>query len=130
VPTGSSLRSSAPDGRRRQDRVQWTVDVAPGKPVTLHTSLAVGQRLPADVLRLATVACAQLPSASTPLVCASDSNELPAGAALGVQQRELDAPTSALPSWWPYAAGGAGLAVLAGVAALLLRRRPRRTTTG
>lgn len=103
--------------------VRWTVDLPATKSVTLHSTLRVAATPPADLLRLATVACAQVSARATPLVCAADSDLLPAGAAA---QQVQSAATDRRPSrsWW-YAGGGLALAAAAVAAAFVLRRRRR-----
>ena len=78
---------------------------------------------PEDLLRLATVACASIEGGDKPIVCATHSDQLPAGAAAEAAAHEAANPvTSRL---W-YAGVGAVLAALLLTALLVLRRiRPR-----
>lgn len=87
----------------------------------------VSQPVPADLLRLATVACAGVSAASAPLVCAAHSDQLPAGAA---QATAAAAGDTASPRriWRPRDLGiGVALALAAlGVAGLNWRRTKAR----
>lgn len=128
VPSGARLASADRGGRASKGTVAWTVDVRPGRSTTLTTSLTLARELPPDLLRLATVGCASTSAGTPPVVCASDSNELPAGAAAAAQQRELDrAAVDVRPAWVvPAALGSAALVVATGVGAWVTGRRRRR----
>jgi uncharacterized repeat protein (TIGR01451 family) len=129
VPTGARLRSADRAGRASEGTVAWTVDVAPGRSTTVTTSLTLARELPADLLRLATVGCASTSAKAPPVVCASDSDELPAGAAAAAQQRELDPAAADDRRAWvvPAALGSGGLVVAAGLGAWATgRHRSRR----
>lgn len=127
VPAGAELGSADRDGRASKGTVAWTVDVGPGRSTTLTTSLTLAGELPPDLLRLATVGCASTSAKAPPVVCASDSDELPAGAAAAAQQRELAPAAAARPAWvLPAAAGSAGLVAATGLGAWLTGRRRGR----
>lgn len=123
VPEGASVVSVDADGEETGGGVRWRVDLPPTETVTLRTTMALGTT-PDTALRLATVACAQVSAKGPALVCASDSDQLPAGAA--VEQGTTD--VAAAPDGWLtgrtpwYLGGGAAAVVAAGVAALVVRR--------
>jgi len=85
VPAGSKLIAKDSKATESKGIVTWKVDIKPTEKATLEMSLAV-LSTPDEVLRLATVACVKVSKKSPPIVCASDSNQLPAGAA--AQQAE------------------------------------------
>lgn len=126
VPQGARVVTTGSGAVVKAGTVRWTLDVPATGHTAVRTTLRVADPAPPDLLRLAVVGCAALRTDGPPLVCATDSDQLPAGAA--AQQRQA-APVGAAAthrSWWPYAGGGALLvgAVLGGLA--LLRRRRRR----
>lgn len=118
VPTTARFISADSGGAEAKGTVTWKINLKPTKKAIYHTSLAVLSS-PNEVLRLATVACAKLSAKSPPLVCASDSNELPAGAAA---RTDSSTPTRAgvlsTPHIWWYVGGG--IAVLAALAIVLI----------
>jgi uncharacterized repeat protein (TIGR01451 family) len=128
MPDGLELVSADHEGAERKAGVVWSVDLAPGGRATLHTTLEVG-RTPVDLLRLATVACAALPPATSPVVCASDSDELAAGAAArvasaaGGEDRKSDTGAQGMST--PQAVGLAALLLMlaAGLGAFTLWSR-------
>jgi hypothetical protein len=84
---------------------------------------------PKELLRLASVACASASTNGPPIVCATDSDQLPAGAAAQVSKAKsalASRPTVTSTSRnWGYAAGGLVLVMGAFVALSLRRRRTR-----
>lgn len=133
VPEGAALGSTDPSATEKARTLSWSVDIRPGKTVTMSTTITVAQEVPEGLLRLATVACARTSDEAAPLVCASDSNQLPAGAAADEQRQELEQPATAGVGWWSlpgaFVLVGAVLALL--VATLLvLRRRGHASPAG
>jgi len=125
VPAGVSVVSADADGDETSGKISWKVDLAAADKVTMHTTMALGST-PDSALRLATVACAQTSAKGPALVCASDSDQLPAGAA--VERAEADAVPAAggwLDGRAPWYAGGAVAVLAAAGAALVVRRRHR-----
>lgn len=132
VPTGTRAGRVADGGKTAKGAVRWTTDVPGGRSITLHTSIVVGPDLPADLFRLATVACAATSSTAAPTVCASDSDQLPAGAAVVAQQRDLGSTgVAARPAWLLPAGLAAGGLLVGGalvVTAVRLQGGRRRST--
>lgn len=130
VPDGATVGRVDHEGTTRKGTVRWSVDVPAGGSITLRSTLAVADELPSGLLRLATVVCVGTSADAPPTVCASDSDQLPAGAAAEQEQRRLEPSGGAAavaPSWTPAAAAGTGLLVLVGLVGLvaLARRRSR-----
>jgi uncharacterized repeat protein (TIGR01451 family) len=118
LPSGLKLVSADHGGTANGARVTWTLDLKPGGQSTVTTVGRVGQT-PSSLLRLAAVACATAEHGSKPLVCATHSDLLPAGAAVaGVHQ-----PASH--RIW-YGIGAVALAGITVAAFLFMRRRSRR----
>ena len=125
VPEGASLVSSGSGGTLKSGTVRWTVDVAATRKATVRSTLKMSDPAPAGLNRLATVACAATAANGAPLVCATDSDLLPEGAAAEQRQAAPAGPAVTQRPWWPYAGGGA-LLVGAAVGGLALLRRRRR----
>lgn len=123
VPSGSEVSAVGHDGAERKGTLRWSLNVPAGRSVTVTSSLRVAEDLPPDLFRLATVACAATSPDAAPIVCASDSDELPAGAA--ALQQQPDAPAAVgRPVWLlPSVLGTGVLAVALAVALVLARRR-------
>lgn len=138
VPSGLALVKADGGGRAKGGNVGWDVDLRAAKVAIFHITMKVSAT-PKDVLRLATVACATLPDRSSPIVCASHSDQLPAGAA-AVAAASAITPTSAVASgpvvaaatkstshqvvWWVI---GAGVLIGVVIAILVIVRRRRST---
>ena len=125
VPTGAAFGTADGRAQLRADMVSWPVQVKAGGKTTLHSTLTVEAGTPADLLRLASVTCAKVGPKGPPLVCASDSDLLPAGrAAQQAAAAAKAAPGSLLvgrPVSW--LAAGVTLAVAALTATVMFRRR-------
>ena len=136
VPAGLTLVKADGGGQAKNGNVGWKVDLAAAKATTFHVRMKVSAT-PKELLRLATVACAGLASKTAPIVCASHSDQLPAGAAATssaakptVAQAASPAISSAHRSWGTAII----IAVTAGALVILLliltvAARRRRTTT-
>ena len=120
VPAGVTLSSADADGKRRGAAVEWTVDLEATKKATFKTTMKLVDT-PDELLRLATVACAKVSAKSAPVVCASDSNLLPAGAAAQTPQQTPTPMTER--SWWLIGAAVAAALLVAGLVLLIARRR-------
>ena len=126
VPAAAQLRSAGPGGTVDGQQVRWRTGLRQGQTKRFTSRVSVAGSVPDDLLRLAAVACAAQPDAGRPLVCASDSDQLPAGAAADARRATLTAapvPVAHLPV---LAVAGALLGVLVVAGLLLGRRRARR----
>ncbi|MGV9775709.1 hypothetical protein [Streptosporangium sp. NPDC003464] len=121
LPAGLKLLSADRHGEAEPGRVVWTVDLKAGKDTAFHTTAEV-QATPDDLLRLATVACASTEAADRPIVCATHSDELPAGAAAAAAAAHGAAVPAALRPWYLLAAAGTLILVAFGLRTGLLAR--------
>lgn len=110
---------------RTDDVVTWTVDIATAGEVTLRSTMTVTDT-PPELLRLASVACASETAGGPPLVCASHSAQLPAGAADTAARAEAAAPPGGSGTMWREIIGVAVLALVAAGIAFAIRRRLAR----
>lgn len=129
LPAGLQFLSADSGGTVKPGSVSWKLDLKTTATATFHTTTTVLDTPPV-LLRLATVVCAATSADASPTVCASDSDELPAGAAAEVSQAAAGQPAEAASSgsatWW-YIAGAVVVFVGAIAAGLLTRRyRPRQ----
>jgi len=131
VPTGLKLRSADSAGTLKSGMVSWRLNLKATSKATLHTTMTVSPT-PKELLRLATVACASVSAKAPPIVCATHSDQLPAGAAAQAAGKTRAAgatgpgsatgTTTARTRW--YVAGGlGGMVMLIGALALMARRR-------
>jgi len=124
VPAGANFGAADAQGQQHSGAVTWRVKVKASGTAVLHTTMTVAARTPQDLMRLATVTCAKLAVKGPPLVCASDSDQLPAGAA----QEAATVKAARTAGFWNTIRGqvlGAGVAAVAVslLVALLMRRR-------
>jgi uncharacterized repeat protein (TIGR01451 family) len=126
VPEGLTFSSADNGGGLEASAVRWGIQLKAGESTTLVTTMTVGET-PAELLRLATVACALPTPTDPPIVCASDSDILPAGIA-AEEAGEAVADGGADVRGWITAASVAGgaVVVVAVVVVLLIRRRRNR----
>jgi uncharacterized repeat protein (TIGR01451 family) len=123
MPAGLRFESADAGGALHGDAVTWKVEVKTGGKAVVH-SAGVVAGAPADTLRLASVACALVNVRRPPVVCATHSDQLPAGAAADAAAASRDAPgTGGDSGRLGWAAGGAVVVVGAGAALFLVRRR-------
>ncbi len=125
LPPGLTFESADSQGTSSPEKVTWSLSLEANSEATLNSTTTVGAT-PDTLLRLASVACASTSATATPIVCATDSDQLPAGAAA----ESAAAPT--VPSengianlawvWWIVGAA----AVILGALALVLFPRGRR----
>lgn len=120
IPTGVGFGSADAGGIATDGAIGWTVDVAAAGEAVLHSTMTVSPTTP-ELLRLATVACARSSTDAPPIVCASDSDQLPAGA---LADRAAPAPDDTV--WWMLGGGVVLLGVAVLVTVLMRRRRTRR----
>jgi uncharacterized repeat protein (TIGR01451 family) len=124
LPQGLSFKSADAAGVVKTGAVHWTVTVKPGGKAVMHTAMTV-TATPKGTLRLATVACASTSAKGPPLVCASHSDQLPAGAAAAAHQKPASssgASSSNSHVWW-FVGGAAVVVLLVGLSRLRRRRR-------
>lgn len=129
VPSELRLRSADHGGRRNGGHVRWSVDL-PGGHSAVLTAAGDVRPTPPQLLRLAAVACVTTEGADRPIVCATHSDELPAGARRAAASRPRDAAAETkdggTAGLWYVVSGVLIFAVLLGVAVRL--RRSRRAT--
>lgn len=110
----------------KADKVSWSLDLSPSGETTVHTTMNVSTT-PTDLLRLAPVACATVTADGPPIVCASHSDQLPAGAeadAAKATSQSGEATASTGRTWW-YLGAAVLIALALGVVATTLIRRRR-----
>ena len=115
VDAPAALTGLAPDssGTVAGHTVRWQVTVPARGQSELRMAGRVAGTVPADLTRLALVACATLPDGKAPIVCGTDQD--------GVAR---PAPSPARSAWWRWPLIGlAGLQVLTVPGTLLWRRR-------
>jgi hypothetical protein len=102
--------------------VRWHLNLKATGNAAFHTTMTVS-RTPAELLRLASVACVSTARSDRPIVCAAHSDQLPAGAAAagGTAGR----PAANQPGWW-YVAGGLFMMLVVLAFVRLVRRRRAR----
>lgn len=128
VPTGLTFKSADAAGIAKGGSVSWRMNMKATSKATLHTTMTVS-KTPRDLLRLATVACASLSAKGPPIVCASDSDQLPAGASAEASKAATGSATAASSTRrnaWYVAGGIGGTALIIGALALMARRRSLR----
>ncbi|MFC6086188.1 hypothetical protein [Sphaerisporangium aureirubrum] len=121
LPPGLAFVSAKPEGKVSGGRISWRRTLPAGGSGRYSVVTRV-ERVPEPARRLAVVACAALKTGRRPLVCATDSDVLPAAAPAAA---ETSAPGQSL--WYV----GAALALLLMASlGLRLRRRARRGQGG
>lgn len=116
---GLELVSSTPKGKVSKDRIVWRRALPAGGTRKLTVTFLV-KKLSAQMRRLAAVACASDVSGKRPIVCATDSDALPALASAEADQQN---PGHGLGRWPWYAAGGLVALLLASIGLYARRRR-------
>ncbi len=139
VPTGLTFVSADASGASRPGTVAWNVDLKASATATLHSAMAVSAT-PPDLLRLASVACASASATGPPVVCATHSDQLPAGAAAAASAASTaDAASTAAvaneashTSWWLLGLLLAIVCALVAAVVIFGRRSPpgARSTPG
>jgi uncharacterized repeat protein (TIGR01451 family) len=115
---GLAFLSASGHGVASKGRVTWAVSLPVGGTRTFQVVTRV-TKTPATLLRLAAVACVELPGSSHPDVCAAHLDRLPAAAqaASGSGGSGVGAAT--------YAAAGLSVVALGLLSAVAVRRRGR-----
>jgi uncharacterized repeat protein (TIGR01451 family)/MYXO-CTERM domain-containing protein len=121
APSGLTIDSADASGRIKAGVATWTIDLKPGKKTSLHTQATVS-KTSKQTLRLATVACANVSLKGPPVVCAADSDQLPAGAKSDAARTSTHDGGPAL-RWFVI---GGGVLLLVVALWLMRRRRPSR----
>ncbi len=121
VPNSTRFLSADSNGRNHRGEVRWKLDLPATRTVTLRTVIAVAKETPPEMHRLAIVACAATSNKGAALVCASDSDQLPAGAQAQRSQAEEDVGAMQMPAWWLIA--GPGLILSAFVIGIVAKLR-------
>ncbi|MDQ1398790.1 MAG: hypothetical protein QOK20_722 [Acidimicrobiaceae bacterium] len=130
VPSGLTFGSADSAGQATPGTVHWVVDLSATGTATFHTTMSVSAT-PKELLRLATVACASASATAPPIVCASDSDLLPAGRQSAAARTTTVSGGRARSGARGWFIGGAIVVVAAvAVAVLMVRRRRRATVSG
>jgi uncharacterized repeat protein (TIGR01451 family) len=122
IPPGLRFDSADGDGVPEEGAVRWVVDLAAEGEAVLHSTMTVTEPSD-DVLRLATVACATTGPTEPPIVCATDSDQLPAGASAAAAADPDDADDDGSSTGAVAAIVGGIVLVLAALVLVLRRRR-------
>jgi uncharacterized repeat protein (TIGR01451 family) len=121
LPRGVPLSSISRHGASAGEKVTWHASVPAGRTQTFRATGQVN-RPPAQMARLAAVACAAAKSGGNPIVCAADLDRSPAGAvAAAVKSGRAGDSTGAL-----VTVGGVAVSVAAAIALVVVSRRTRR----
>jgi uncharacterized repeat protein (TIGR01451 family) len=125
MPAGLTYVSADAGGALQGDKVSWNLTIGGSGEATLHTTASLGST-PSEVLRLAPVACASASVDGPPIVCASHSDQLPAGAAADSAKQAAPAAAESASSRPGWVFGITALLVIVAIAALgaaVVRRR-------
>jgi uncharacterized repeat protein (TIGR01451 family) len=129
LPPGLVFEYADSQGTSTAELVTWTLTLEANSEAVLTSSTTVAAT-PETLLRLASVACASTSADGPPVVCATDSDQLPAGAAAEAGSDPIGTADAVSPTvamvWW--IAGGA-LAILVALGLVLFARHRRRNTT-
>lgn len=123
MPAGLEFGAADTGGTSAAGEVTWLLSIEADSEVTVQTTMTVAET-PATMLRLASIACAGAAVDAPPVVCATDSDQLPAGAAMQAQQAESQDAGPPVLLWGAVAVGG--FLVLASFLTFALLRRRRR----
>lgn len=123
-PPGLTFTQAGSGGVIEANRVSWVVDLGAHASTTLRTSATLSQT-PAETLRLATTVCGTAAGERAPLVCATDSDQLPAGA---TEERAASSTEEASTLLWCVVAAGGLLPVGLALALWSRQRTGRRVS--
>ncbi len=124
LPVNMKLISATRHPAMHAGQLTWRLSLPARHTDTFRVVGRVG-RTPGQLLRLATIACADIGASSRPVVCAAHSDELPAGAVAAAHASHDGAAGSKSGYLRPLAAALI-LAVVAGGSWLIFRRNRRR----
>ena len=119
LSAGLAFVSASDQGVAADGHVNWWARLPVGAKRVYHVTARV-TRTPATLLRLAALACATLPGAKGPIVCAAHLDRLPAATAATATSRSAHSAGGVL----PYTVGGVAALAL-GLLAVVARRRSR-----
>lgn len=126
VPAGLTLVSAEPAGTTHPGGFGWPLDLKATGKAMFHSTMTVSAT-PRELLRLATVACASPSADMPPIVCASHSDQLPAGAEVANRATATPAAASSTSDIRWYVGGGVlTVGVLAVLIVLAVRAGRRR----
>jgi uncharacterized repeat protein (TIGR01451 family) len=123
LPPGLAFVSATPEGQVSGDRITWRRKLPAGGSGRYRVVARVDQ-VPAPARRLAVVACATIKADRRPLVCATDSDILPAAA----PHEDHEASASGQSLW--YVGAALALLLMASLGLHLRRRLMRRGRGG
>ena len=126
LPVNMKLISATRHPARHAGQLTWQLSLPAQRTYTFHFVGRVGQT-PRQLLRLATIACANIGASSRPIVCAAHSDELPAGAIAAAHASHADAARSQ-PGYLRLLGAALVLAVVASGSWLVSRRRGHRAS--
>jgi uncharacterized repeat protein (TIGR01451 family) len=120
VPTGLEFGTADHGGRTTAGNVGWSLNLKAASEAIFTSTMTVSAT-PAELLRLATVACASTSADGPPIVCASHSDQLPAGASA---EAAAAAPAPSPGLLQLYLMGGIAVVLIAvAVVVVVIRRR-------
>ncbi|CAO5163181.1 DUF11 domain-containing protein [Frankia sp. AiPs1] len=131
LPAGARFVSAERNGVIRAGAVAWRTDLAAGRDTALVVHAEVTKTSPGQQ-RLASVVCATTDGTSRPIVCAADSDRLPAGGAAGASDTGAGSHAAGGPHGWLvalYVGAGIVVALVAGIAGRLRWSSRRRART-
>jgi uncharacterized repeat protein (TIGR01451 family) len=129
LPPGVPLSSVSRHGASAGEKVTWHASVRAGRTQTFRATGRV-TRPPAQLVRLAAVACAVAKGGRNPSVCAADLDRSPAGAAAAAVRSGRGAASAGDPAGVYATVGGAAVAVVGVIALVLVTGRRTRLRRG
>jgi uncharacterized repeat protein (TIGR01451 family) len=124
LPVNMKLISATRHPTRHAGQLTWHLNLPAQHVNTFHVVGRVG-RTPRQLLRLATIACANIGGSARPIVCAAHSDELPAGAIAAAHASHAAAARSQ-PGYLRLLGAALVLAVVASGSWLVFRLTRRR----
>lgn len=128
LPAGLRFDSADRDGVSSDGAVTWRTDLPAGRDTAFAVRAEVAKP-PSGQLRLASVVCAMIDGDSRPIVCAADSDRLPASENAGDAAEGSDG-SSGLSGWLTVLYVGLGVVLVLLLALIVWRRRRSRPSAG
>jgi uncharacterized repeat protein (TIGR01451 family) len=126
LPAGLTFISASRHPARRADQLTWRLSLPAGHTSKFRVQGKVG-KTPAQLLRLATIACATTGASTRPIVCAAHSDELPAGAVAAAQaSQDASSGTATAPQDRYLGPAIAAVVLVIGTTGYFLIRRRRQ----